>query len=263
MIHAILSKQCKAKNPIPATYSDYTLSQQEKIKFFFFCGMGLIAISYLFYHSIILSLFFSGFAFAGLQPYRSYLADKRRKELKEQFRDVLYSLSASISAGRQMPEALYEAEQSLRLIYGGDALIVLELADMVKRLREYREAEEEILKEFALRTCIEDISDFIDIYLTCRQTGGDMIRVLTKASEIIMDKITIEKEIRTITIQKQFEAKILTTIPFFILLILQIFSPDYLCVMYEGLQGRILMTFAMIGIGAAYFWSMKLTRIEV
>jgi hypothetical protein len=38
---------------------------------------------------------------------------------------------------------------------------------------------------------------------------------------------------------------------------------DYLSAMYEGAKGRILMTMALGGIAAAYFWSMKLTKIEV
>jgi tight adherence protein B len=162
-----------------------------------------------------------------------------------------------------MPEALYEAGQNMKLIYRVDSLIVKELEHMVKRLIEFRESEEEILKEFAARTGIEDISDFVDIYLTCRETGGDFIKVLTKASEIIADKIAIEREIHTVTVQKQFEAKILTAIPFIILIFLQLVSPDYLVALYEGVMGRLLMTLALAGIGISYFWSMKLTKIEV
>lgn len=263
MKRSILIREPKQRRTIPESYADYALSQNEKIRFLLFCGVILMMIAYLFYHSLILSLVFSCLAFPGLKPYRSYLADKRRKELKEQFRDMLYSISASITAGRQMPEALQEAEQSMSLIYGEESLIVRELAVMVVRLKEYREGEEEILKDFAFRTCIEDISDFVDIYLTCRETGGDLVKVLTKASAVIMDKIAIEREIRAITIQKQFEAKILTAIPFLILFFLQLISPDYLSAMYEGLKGRLLMTIALAGIGTAYFWSMKLTRIEV
>ncbi|HYE69562.1 MAG TPA: type II secretion system F family protein [Anaerovoracaceae bacterium] len=248
---------------IPESYLYYELNLNEKIRYLILSGLGLMAIAYLFYHSIILSLVFSCVSYLGLSRYRSYLAEKRRKQIKEQFRDVLYSISASVSTGRQMPEALLEAEQSMKLIYKENSLIVLELNNMVKRLNEYREPEEEILKDFALRTGIEDISDFVDIYLTCRETGGDFIRVLTKASEIIMDKITIEKEIRTITAQKQFEAKILTAIPLIILFFLQLVSPDYLSEMYDGIKGRILMTLALSSLGFAYFWSMKLTKIEV
>lgn len=258
-----MKRQMNRQNLIPRTYSVYELNRSEKMKFLSFCGLGLMGASFLFYHSFFLALLVSLLAFPGLKPYSSYLAEKRRRELKEQFRDVLYSVSASFSAGRQMPEALCEAERNIRLIFGEDSLIAAELSYMVKRLNEYRESEEEILKDFAFRTNIEDISDFVNIYLTCRETGGDLIRVLSKASEIIMDKISIEKEIRTITAQKRFEAKILTAIPFVIILFLQLASPDYLSPMYEDIKGRIMMTAALGGIGFAYFLSMKLTRIEV
>ncbi len=270
----IRPKDSKTKNPmqqknrntyqtIPKTYLTYELNHYEKIRFFILSGLGLMVVGFLFYHSFLLSLILSFLSYPLIGFYRSYLAEKRRTELKEQFRDVLYSISASVAAGRQMTEALYEAEQNMRLIYKTDALIVLELSFMVKRLNEFRESEEKILKDFALRTSIDDISDFVDIYLTCRETGGDLIRVLTKASDIIMDKITIEKEIHTITVQKRFEAKILTAIPFMIILFLQLVSPDYLAALYQGVQGRFLMTIALAGIGISYLWSMKLTKIEV
>lgn len=249
--------------PVPDSYEDYKMSGNEKIRFILICGPGLMAVGFLFYHSIILSALVSFLAYPGLGLYRSWLKEKRIRDMKEQFRDVLYSVSASVSAGRQMPEALQEAGQNVRLIFGEDSLMVRELDYMVKMMKEYRESEEEILKDFAVRTGIEDISDFVDIYLTCRETGGDLIRVLGKASEIIMDKIAIEKEIHAITAQKQFEAKLLTAIPFILILFLQLVSPDYLSVMYEGIKGRILMTAALGGIGSAYLWSRKLTKIEV
>jgi tight adherence protein B len=248
---------------IPESYSVYELSQKEQARFFLICGSGLFAAAYLFYHTLILSMLFTCLAYPAMKPYRKYLAEKRSREIKEQFRDVLYSISASVAAGRQMPEALYEAGENMKLIYRDDSIIVLELSDMVKKIFEYRESEDDILKEFAARTCVEDISDFVDIYLTCRETGGDLIKVLTKASDVIMDKIVIEKEIRTITAQKQFEARIMTAIPFIIILFLQLVSPDYLTVMYECAIGRILMTLALGSIAAAYFWSMKLTKIEI
>ena len=263
MKKSLLKEKSEMKNLIPYSYLTYDLSGEEKLKFLLICALGLWCVAFLFYQSIILSIIFSTLSYPGLRPYRSYLADKRRRELKEQFRDMLYSISASVSTGRQMPEALAEAEKNIRLIYGEDSQIGLELSFIVKRLTEYRESEDEILKDFAERTCIDDISDFVDIYLTCRETGGDLIKVLSKASDIIIDKITIEKEIRTITAQKRFEAKILTAIPFVIILFLQVFSPDYLAALYEGVLGRLVMTAALVGIGISYFWSMRLTKIDV
>jgi tight adherence protein B len=256
-------KENPMKGSKPASYLIYQMNRNEKTRFLFFCGLSYMFVFYLFYHSIFLSLMLSCLSYPSLALYSSYLGEKRRSELKEQFRDLLYSISASVTTGRQLPEALQEAEQNMRLIYQDDAMIVLELADMVKRLNEYRESEEEILKDFADRACIEDISNFVDIYLTCRETGGDLVKVIAKSSDMIMDKIEIEREIRTITSQKRFEAKILTAIPFFILFLLQAVSPDYLAPMYDSLQGRILMTVALTGISASYLISMKMTKIEV
>lgn len=246
-----------------ADYSVYQLNCRETIKFLVVCCLGFMVLAYLFYHDLLLSLLTAFLAYPCLKTYSSYLAEKRKRAFKEQFRDVLYSISASVTAGRQMPEALHEAEQNIRLISGESSLMAEELAFIVKRLQEYRESESDILRDFAARTGNDDIRDFVDIYLTCRETGGDLIKVLTKSSVVIMDKITIEKEIRTITVQKQFEAKLLTAIPLVILLFLQLVSPDYLSPMYESISGKILMTLAMAGIGFSYFWSLKLTRIEV
>lgn len=248
---------------VPQNYNIYDLNSREKVCFTMFCIPVLFLTGYLFYHSIIISILFTCLVLPCYKLYCSGLAEKRRRMLTEQFRDVLYAVSASIATGRQMTEALYEAEQNMRLIYKEDDLIVRELSVMVKRLYEFRESEEEVLRDFASRTGIEDISDFVDIYLTCRQTGGDLVNVLNKASEMILDKIAIEKEIYTITVQKRYEARILAAMPLIIILFLNLVSPDYLAVMYDRILGRLLMTTALFGIGFSYLWSMKLIKIEV
>ena len=47
------------------------------------------------------------------------------------------------------------------------------------------------------------------------------------------------------------------------ILLLNIFAPDYLAVMYEKLAGRLLMTLALAGIVTAFIISRKILRIEV
>jgi tight adherence protein B len=248
---------------IPENYHTYHLSMKEKVKFFLLSGAGFAVLTFLFYQNLFLFFLSLPAQWFLLPVYRKHLSEKRRKEIKEQFRDVLYSISASVAAGRQMSGALQETAGNMRMIYGGQALIVQEIERMSKKINEYRESEEEVLRDFADRTDIEDISDFVDIYLTCRKTGGDLIRVLGKACEIITDKITIEKEIHTITAQKRFETKILTAIPILIILFLQFISPEYISVLYDGITGRLLMTAALAGIGASYYISTELTKIEV
>lgn len=260
-LNRMLKEPDKAR--IPETYETYVLSLDEKIKFILVFGSCLGAAAYVFYNQLLLSILFLGISVIGFKPYAHYLKEKRKRELNDQFRDLLYSLSSSISAGRQMPEAIKDASVNLKLIYSDHDFIILELSYMVKRIFESHESLDTILIDFALRSGIEDIRNFVDIYLTCRSTGGDLECVIRKTSDMLIEKIEIMKEIKIITSQKKFEAKILTSIPFIVIIFLQLVSPEYLNIMYSTVSGRTTMTLGLIGIIGAYFWSMKITDIEV
>ncbi|MGI6731107.1 MAG: type II secretion system F family protein [Anaerovoracaceae bacterium] len=248
---------------IPYSYDDYQLSNYEEIRYYAVSGTAFFIIAYIFYQSFILSLLFTTVTYPCIRIYKNYLIDKRKRELSEQFRDALYSLSSSISTGRSLSQALKEAHENLKLIYKEDGILLKELSQMIYRIFESRESEEEVLKDFARRSCVEDIETFIDIYFICRSTGGDLVKVVSKSSEMMMDKMTIKKEIATLTAQKRFEAKLLTAMPILVLLFLQMASPEYMQIMYVTFQGRVLMTIALLSIISAYLWSMKLTRIQV
>jgi len=79
----------------------------------------------------------------------------------------------------------------------------------------------------------------------------------------MLDKMNINREIRVLTVQKRLEANILAAIPLTVIAFLNVVSPGYLKVLYTTIEGRLLMTVALLGIGGAYAWGMKLTRIEL
>jgi len=253
----------KKTTGLPENYHTYKLSDHEKKNFFILCGLLLMLAAYLFYKSLFLSLLFLLFLPFLTKPYEAGLARKRRSQLNYEFRDVLYSLSSSISAGRHMPEALKEARENMLLIYGESGLIVLELDRILKGLFESKNSEEQILNDFSKRAGVEDIANFFEIYFTCRSTGGDLERIVSRTADAIMDKITIKREIAVMTAQKKMETKLLTGLPFIVIGFLELFSPDYISVMFETLQGRIMMTVALAGIGLTYYLTAKITSIEI
>ena len=94
-------------------YSVYEMTDEERLLFFGAGYLAAAALIYLFYHSIILSAL-CGIMVVRMKPlYESFRARQRIQKLESQFRDMLYSLSSSIAAGRQMPEAIIEAADSL------------------------------------------------------------------------------------------------------------------------------------------------------
>ena len=244
-------------------YDDYKMTASENRKFYIFASLIMFLTGILFYRNIFMSVIL----ILGVIPMRKFytksIAEKKKAELTVQFKDFLYSISASFATGRHMTAALEEARQNLILIYGERDSIIIELEHICDRIINNKESEETVLFDFARRSGIEDISNFMDVYFTCRTTGGDVQKVVNKAASVISDKIDMEKEINTITAQKKYEAKVLTAIPVLLIAFLQLTAPDYIAPLYNTVTGRLIMTGSIAMIVTAFIWSMKITGIKV
>ena len=244
-------------------YATYDLSKKETA---YFLAVGYLigfAVLFLFYHNLIFSLVGGCLAYLFLGWHKKHLAEKRRIFLTTQFKDLLYSLSASVAAGHQIEKAMEDAVENLSLVYHESTPMVKELKQMVKGISENRESDVNLLLDFARRSNCEDIRNFVQVYITCRTMGGNLEKVLKNTIEILLDKMSIEKEIKTLTAQKKFEGKIISAMPLAIIVFLNVFSPDYLLPLYTTVGGRIIMTLAVAGILGAYYLTEKLTNIEV
>ena len=83
-------------------YDIYVLSRNEKIMYTTIAAIFLFALGYLFYHSIILSALLALLSVKFPKMMRGKIISKRKKELNLQFKEMLYSLSSSLSAGRSV-----------------------------------------------------------------------------------------------------------------------------------------------------------------
>ena len=223
-------------------YSIYEMTDKERTLFFSAGYLAAAALMFLFYRSLILSAA-CGFLIVKLKPYyTAYRARERMQRLNMQFKDMLYSLSSSIAAGRQMPQALVEAADSLAVMYGPGEPIMMELNHMKRCIIENNESDRELLADFARRSCCEDINNFVQVYIICRNMGGDLEKIIARTSAILTDKMNIEREIKAVTAQKKFEGRLIALMPVAMLVILNLLSPSYIVPLYSGLPGRLIMT---------------------
>lgn len=244
-------------------YGVYKLNGKEKRRFY----LLLLAISLfaglLYFGNILFGLPFMLLSRRLMKMYETYRAEKQQKELRSQFKDVLYSLSASFAAGRQMSVALSEAAENIALLYPAGSDMENELRYMVRGIFESRLSEEGLLSDFAARSHVEDIENFAEVYLTCRSTGADVERVVSRAAENLMEKMEIEKTIEVLSSQKKLEGKIISLMPAAVLIFLNLLSPDYISMLYESLPGRMIMALSL-GINAvSYYMIMRMTNVEV
>ena len=175
-------------------YRSYIPETWEKIMIFTGCVFSAAAAGILFYDTPVIILASFVLFIPALKLYEGHMASKRKTRLRSGFRDLLDSLSASFAGGRHMREALEEALNELKSIYGDDEEIVSEVREILKRIND-GETDIAVLEDFDERVDLEDVSLFVQVYRACRETGGDLISAMSEASDILGDKIKIENEI--------------------------------------------------------------------
>lgn len=243
-------------------YNEYILSKREMIILSAILVAVLCLIGNLFFRSILLVLLFPALIDKVKKIYMSYIVEKRKKKLLLQYRDLLYELSSSFSAGRHMEESLKESIDKLRMIYEEDADILREIHFMLDCM-EKGDTELAVWENFSKRSHLSDIEDFVIVFRVCRETGGDFICALNQAAKLIGEKILIENDIKAMVVQKRIEGNIITAMPFIIVFFLRISSPDYMTPMYETIIGRCIMLASLVLIIFAYRIIERIVKIDI
>lgn len=244
-------------------YDVYVMSKEEKIINIIIAAAVIFAIGYMCYHNLILSALLAIISVKWPKMRVKQIIKKRHAELAVQFKDMLYSLSSSLSAGKSVETGLKECLQDLKIIYPDeDAYIIQEISYIVRGV-EMNETIEDMFSQFADRAHNEDIENFVDIFRTCKRTGGDMVQVIKTTSQTIGEKIEIKQEINTIISGKKFEFKALMVMPIFLILLLSVSSADYMAPVFETVIGHIVMTVAIALFAIAYVVGDKIMTIEV
>ncbi|MBO4898416.1 MAG: type II secretion system F family protein [Clostridia bacterium] len=244
-------------------YDVYVMSKEEKLLNIIIAAVVIFAIGYMCYHNLILSAVLSLLALKWPPMRVKQIIKKRHNELAIQFKDMLYSLSSSLSAGKSVETGLKECLQDLKIIYPDDETYIIKEISYIVRGVEMNETIEDMFAQFAERAHNEDIENFVDIFKTCKRTGGDMVQVIKTTSQTIGEKIEIKQEINTMISGKKFEFKALMIMPVFLILLLSVSSADYMEPVFTTAIGHIVMTVAIFLFAIAYIVGDKIMTIEV
>lgn len=244
-------------------YNFYKMNKKEKIQWTLI-GMGILFVaSYIFYQDVIWSLVFSLIGFKVPDLKRKDIIKKRKQKLLLQFKEALYVISTSLSAGKSIENAFFDAKNDLESIFDfGDENYIIEELTYINRRLQMNQTIENALDDFADRSGLEDIKTFASVFNSCKSTGGNLKSVTEMTSRIIGEKISIKQDIETLVSGKRFEANILGVIPFGIVLFIKVSAPSFLSSLYT-LPGRFISTGALLVISVAVLWGRKIMSIEV
>lgn len=243
-------------------YGEYILDGREYVLYSAEGLMLLGIVSYFFYRSIWAFLFLSPLLAIFLKIKKKELAKKRKQELSMQFKDAVLAVSANQKAGYSVENAFREAYKDMAMLYGKESHICRELSYIAKGL-DNNIVLEKLLYDFAIRSHIQDIMQFADVFMIAKRSGGNMTEILSETADTIEQKISVDKEIQVLISSKKMEQKIMNVIPFIIIFYIDLTSRGFFDSLYHNLVGVAVMTICLAIYLAALMISGKLVEIEV
>lgn len=244
-------------------YKSYSFTCSEWIRY----GLEGCAIfgmvSWLFYDSVLVFiLFIIPFLYLYLKRKKKELCMKRKALLNRQFREVILAISSQLQAGFSVENAFREAYQDICVLFGKKSLMAKELSWILRRV-ENNEALEQALMQLALRSDLEDIYEFAEVFAIAKRGGGEIRNIIARTATIIGDKMEVKREIQTIISEKQMEQKIMQCMPFGIIGYLSLTSPGFLDSLYHNTLGILIMTICLFVYVLACYLAEKILDINI
>lgn len=225
-------------------YKDYQLTKQEKIMGIFISSGIVLFLAYFFYRNFLAAVVLSP---VGIWIFRQIKKQKRERRLVKlgiEFKECILCVSANLRAGYSAENAFCQSTQDMVLLFGDKSLIAGELLWIKKGLQNNLSLEE-LLLDFGERSGLEDIEEFAEVFAIAKRGGGNLPGVITDTVVILSDKLEMQKEIQVLISGRQFEQKIMSMIPFGIVLYVEITTPGYFDILYGNWQGVIVMSICL------------------
>jgi len=172
--------------------------------------------------SSIISIVFSMYA---SKKFYEYKVIKNKRIFLDQFNEFLNSLSTSLVAGRNIYDSFMSAYTEMVKLYGTDSKIAIELKGVIDSYKN-GDAISKKMMEIGNKSEIEDIKDFSQVFAIGSKYGGNLAQIISEAKNIIGEKISIEREIERLIIQKKYELMLMTFMPFLVVLSLKSFGSE-------------------------------------
>lgn len=244
-------------------YTAYNLSTTEYALCFAVGGLVCFCIGYLFYHSLAAGLLLSFAAFGVPGRYRQMRVHKQMNELRLQFKQGLHALVTSLTAGRSIENSFAAAAADLGFLYNHPQTFIVVEFQRISRRMANGETIESALADFCRRSGLEELTQFLDVFVTAKRTGGNMAEVMRRTSQMIGDKMEIQQEISVQLAQRRFESRILGAAPLGVIGLLYWSSPDYMEPLYGNAAGAAIMTAGLAVMLLCWWLTGKLMEMKL
>ena len=187
---------------------------------------------------------------------------KKELEFRNQFKDSIQIMAATLKAGYSVENAWRETEKELLELHGEKGFMAAEVRWMNEGVR-MNEPLERLLLSFAARSGCEEIESFAEVFAFAKRSGGDFVHIMQTTVQKLAGRIEVEREVATVLAGKRLEGRIMEIMPLAILAYLQVASGEFLDALYGSAFGVAVMSIAFCCYLAAIKWSEHILNIQI
>jgi tight adherence protein B len=238
------------------------IRKQEYI-FAFVKGIGMVVLlGYLFYDSWIGMLMLSPLLVFYFRNWLQKTSEKKERLFREQFKEGMQMMASALNVGYSVENAIRETKKDLERLYTKECRIIKEFQKIIHQLSINLSVEQALL-DLTRRVKQEDVDNFVTVFSVAKRMGGESVEILKTTARTISEKIEVEKEIQMMLGAKEFEFKIMSFIPFGIILYMRLTFSDFMGVLYGNILGIGIMTACLMIYIFAFNLGRRLIAIEV
>ena len=229
-------------------------------------GKGIafgVLICWLFYDRIWLSGCFCPCLVPWMRYQRRRRKEREKERMRKDFREMMQLVSNGLSVGYSLENALKSACHDMRQNQGGNSGKFLEELEIVAASMYMHEPADRLLLSMAERLEFEELRQFAEIVSIVKRSGGNLIEIIKRTCGHLGKSLQMKEEIRTMTAAKEMEKKVMSLMPYFILVYIRTANPGYFPFLYDSIPGVLLSTAALILLISAQFWAERMVLIEI
>lgn len=222
----------------------------------------MAVLSYLFYESAMAFLALVPFGVWFFLRWEAGCIKKKQREFQKQFKEAIQSIASSLRVGYSVENAIKETKKDLSILYKEDAAIQREFTYMVRQI--YLQVPmEQVMEEWAERVRLEDVRNFVNVFVMARRSGGNILEILRRSAEQIREKLEVQAEIETMLAARKYEFKVMSVIPFGMIAYMKVSFPEFMGILYGNLLGIGVMSVCLAVYFGAYILGERIVNIEV
>ena len=186
----------------------------------------------------------------------SYRRQKRFEKIEELFPDAIDTLARAVRAGHAFTTALEMISNETTEPLAGEFRQLYEEQKFGMPVRD-------ALMNLTQRVPLVDVKFFVTAVMLQRETGGNLAEILDNLSYVIRERFKIQRQVRVHTAQGRLTMALLMGMPPTVVLILKIFSPEFVRPLFYDPIGHALLVISLTLQTIGYFVIRKIIKIQV